>query len=132
MADALGDLLLAYQCAEGEAASRFLVVPADDHVVMALRRGATTLRAALSQPWAWVVEQPFGGGALHAWRVDVAALPEDALPRLGTRLSPEHEPIFSVRLVGDPLKDTSGVSASVVRRAVEGASQALKAVVDED
>lgn len=126
-----GDLMLAHQCDEDDetGVARFVVVPTELAIIDQLRQGEITVRQALHQPWSWLVDRRFGGGICTAWRVSLQSLPEDALPEAGVYLSPEHAPLLSVRMIGEGI-GTAGVPGSVVRRAIDGATAALKALTE--
>lgn len=81
--DSLGELLLAYLCAEDDSASRYVVVPIDDFRVDELVQGRKSMREALDQPWTWLVDVPFGQLPHLAWRMNTADLPSWVLPKQG-------------------------------------------------
>jgi hypothetical protein len=122
-------IFLAYQCAEDADLSRYIVVPANNALVDALRAGHATMRDALHQPWMWLVDRRHSGEIARARKIDFHELPEGALPRPGVLLLPSLRPVLSIRMVGAGL-GASNVPASVIRRAVEGATTALKFLVE--
>ena len=83
-----GALLLAYQCAETPDTSRFVVVPADRHDVLDLAEGRVALRAALAQPWVWIVDRRHDGTLTNAWSTSLRDVPDSVLPRAGVTLLP--------------------------------------------
>jgi hypothetical protein len=123
------DTLLVYQCDEDEAASRFIVVPCDARLLDAVQAGHCSVRDALTQAWTWVVDQPHGQAPQSAWRVDLESIPHGVLPGGSVMLLPSMDPLLSVRMVGSGL-GPGETPASVIRRVVEGASNALKTLVE--
>ncbi|MBD0328411.1 MAG: hypothetical protein ICV68_18500 [Pyrinomonadaceae bacterium] len=123
------DELLVYLSDQDEQLSRYVVVPVDRPLVNMLREGLVTVREALTQPWAWLVDQTHEGRVARALKIDVRRMPADALPRPGTLLLASMRPLLSVRMVGRGLL-AGHVPASVIRRAVDGATSALKALAE--
>lgn len=123
------DPLLVYQCDEDDTASRFIVVPCDARLLDAVQAGQCSVRDALTQPWAWVVDQPHGKAPQSAWRVDLESIPQGVLPGGSVMLLPSMDPLLSVRMVGTGL-GPGETPASVIRRVAEGASNALKTLVE--
>jgi len=125
-----GDLLLAYLFSEEDAISRYIVVPANPTLIEKLAHGRKSMRESLAQSWVWVVDVPFGKVPATAWKTDFLNLPNRFLPKAGLCVNPAHEPLLTVRLVGEGLGPENGVPASVITRAVSGSSKALKALVN--
>jgi hypothetical protein len=123
------DTFLAYQCAEAADRNRYIVVPSNAELVRELRSGLVSMREALSQPWTWLVDQFHSGEIAHARKIDLRELPASALPRPGVLLLPTLLPMLSLRMVGAGL-GPGNVPASVIRRAVEGATTALKVLAE--
>lgn len=124
-----GHLLLAYQCAEDRTLERFLLVPASERTVSAILENAVSLRDALTgSGWAWLIDRARDGTLTRPAAVELDSLPDTALPRPGVRLNPEPEVLLRVRLIGDELT-AHHVPASVVKRAVDGATGAVKTLV---
>ena len=117
-----GDRLLVCFLDAEDAGDVRLVVPTRDSIVAELRAGKLTLRDALWQPWAWLQFHD----ELRAVAVD--ALPSDCLPLAGTYLEPEHQPVVSIRLLGD--FDDRNVVASIINRAAESVRKSLKVLID--
>jgi hypothetical protein len=86
-----GELCLAHWCDEGDGLTRYIVVAFSNRLTARLEQGAISLRDALEQPRAWVIDEDGQGVVRSAWRVDVAELPEQVLPRPGTLLQPSLE-----------------------------------------
>ena len=122
-------LLLAYQCAQTDDLERYLVVPVDDEIIKALDENRLTLREALTgRGVAWLVDRRKDGGVINLGAVEPKILPASALPAEGVCLGPVAEPLLRLRMVGDTLTSHQ-VPASVVRRAVDGATGALRTLV---
>lgn len=123
-----GHLFLAYQCGEDGQLERFLLVPADDAFVADIEQNRLSLREALvRRGWAWLVDRRRSGRITKPARVYPGDLPESALPTPGIRLHPGPQVLLRVRMIGEEL--TPGhVPASVVKRAVDGATGAVKAL----
>lgn len=124
-----GQLLLAYMCGEDLDIERFLLVPTSERILRAIEGNELTLRDALTQQaLMYLVDRRFDGRVTGLAQIDSALLPESALPRHGVYLDPIPSPLFSIRLIGDALIPGK-VPSSVVRRAVDGATGAMKALV---
>ena len=122
-------LLLAYQCAQDSDVERYLIVPADDALIGALNSNKVTLRDALTgRGWAWLIDRRTDGTVTNLGAVDPNILPASALPREGTRISPAGEVLLRLRMVGEAITSDQ-VPANVVRRAVEGATGAVRTLV---
>lgn len=121
-----GHLLLAYQCGEDESTERFLLVPADAVFVQQIKDNIVSIREALlSRCWAWLIDRNRDGTLSGLTAVYPNELPETALPRSGVRLRPEPHVFLRIRMVGESLSRTN-VPASVVKRAVESSTGALR------
>jgi hypothetical protein len=124
-----GDLLLAYLCAQDDDIERFLIVPADEALISAIDQSKITLKEALiGRGWAWLVDRHKDGTLSNLSKVEPTTLPASALPRAGVRLDPGREPLLRLRMVGETVT-SDGVPASVVRRAVDGATGAVRILV---
>jgi hypothetical protein len=124
-----GYLLLAYQCAQDAQTERYLIVPADDALVHALDTSKVTLRDALTgRGWAWLVDRHLDGTISNTGAVDPNRLPPSALPKVGARITPAKDPLLRLKMVGESLA-ADQVPASVVRRAVDGATGAIRILV---
>ena len=124
-----GGLLLAFFTGVTDKADRFLLVPTNKAEIAALKSGLLPVREALLKPWAWQAVQRWHDGLLTQQPVRVQAESVETLPRPGVLLWPELEPLFVVRAVGDQLR-LGTVTASVMKRTLEGATHAVKAAVD--
>src|SRR5262249_16885037 len=91
--DREGELYLAHWVDEDEQVTRFIVVPFTPTFVERLKNGDLTLREALDQPRAWILDKAHTGEVRAAWRIQLADLPENVLPHPGTMLLPTLEPL---------------------------------------
>jgi len=127
-----GFLLLAYQCGSDSEVDRFLLVPASEGFLAEIESNLVPLREALlAQPWAWLIDRTHNGRLSPPSAVDPQVLPSGALPRSGTRLLPDtSDPnvLLRLKMIGEDLR-SGHVPASVVRRAVDGATNAMKTLV---
>ncbi len=89
--DQEGELCLAHWCDEEDCLTRYIVVVFSNRLVAQLEQGIIAVREALEQPRAWVLEEDADGNICSAWRVEVADLPEEVLPKPGTLLLPTFE-----------------------------------------
>jgi len=124
-----GDEFLAYLCDEDEEHTRYLVAPTSTSILDALRTGLLTVRDALEQPWTWLVDRAHDGRVTRARKVVFQQMEEGTIPRRGTLLWPSLLPLLSVRMVGNGI-EPGHVPASVIRRTVDGATAALKALAE--
>jgi hypothetical protein len=124
----LGDFL-AYACDEDDAITRYLLVPTGDDMMAALEKGLLTMREALAQPWLWIVDVGFDDVPRQIWRSTLDAIPEHRLPKPWAMLWPHLEPLLAVRLSGPHLVK-GRITASVIKRAVEGVTYTLKKLAE--
>ncbi len=122
-------LCLAHWCDEDGDATRFIVVPFSEKLTERLKQGELTLRDALDQPRAWVVDISPKSDALRTWLTRIADIPDDILPYMGTMLLPSLEPLISLRAVGVDIQE-GRVPGSVVRGLVEGVQKAVKLLAE--
>ena len=121
-------LFLAYQCAEDDERERFLLVPADYSMISAITENRLPIRDALTRSRrAWIVDYTREGTITQSEEVDPETLPETAMPRPGARLNPGPEALLRIRMIGEELT-SEHVPASVVRRTVDAATGAVKAL----
>jgi hypothetical protein len=59
-----------------------------NRLVAQLEQGVISVRDALEQPRAWVLDQDTDGNVRSAWRVEVTDLPDEVLPKPGALLLP--------------------------------------------
>ncbi|MDS4059137.1 MAG: hypothetical protein RKP73_11270 [Candidatus Contendobacter sp.] len=124
----LGDFL-AYVCDEDDQIARYLLAPTNDDTVAALEKGTCTMRETLAQPWLWVIDVGFDDVPRQVWRSTLEAIPETLLPKPWAMLWPNLEPLLAVRMIGPNLAK-GRIPASVIKRAVEGATYALKKLAE--
>lgn len=124
----LGDFL-AYACDEDDAITRYLLVPTGDDMLAALEKGLLTMREALAQPWLWIVDVGFDDVPRQIWRSTLDAIPDHRLPKPWAMLWPHLEPLLAVRLSG-PHLIKGRITASVIKRAVEGSTYTLKKLAE--
>jgi hypothetical protein len=121
--------LLAYQCGADAETDRFLLVPTREELLAEIEGNLTSLREALtSQPWAWLIERKGDGTLSRPLAVDPHKLPLDALPREGVRLFADTDVLLRLRMLGEGI-EAGHILASVVKRAVYGATDAIKTLV---
>lgn len=89
--DQEGELCLAHWCDEAEGTTRYLAVAFSNRLLAQLEQGVLSVRAALEQPRAWVIDEDATGNVRAAWRVELTDLPEDILPKPGVLLLPALE-----------------------------------------
>jgi hypothetical protein len=125
-----GKLLLAYQCGEDDSRERFLIVPADERLIADIVSNRIALRDALvgRGGWAWIVDRLRNGSLTSPGAIDPSALPNEALPRAGTKLYRLPDVLLRVRMIGAALTPEH-IPSSVVRRAVDGTTGAVKTLV---
>jgi hypothetical protein len=77
--------------------SRYLVAGINRDVLSQLRCGTLPVRDALTRSGAWLVDVDNDDAVMGSWRVDIARLPEGALPQEGVTLPPDRssEPILA-------------------------------------
>jgi hypothetical protein len=124
-----GDDLLAYQVAETDGRFGWIVVPTEARAIEQLRAGELALLDALRQPWSWFVTQSFEGALHGVRRVRFDDLPPASLPSEGVTLVATAQPFLTVRAKGPGLTSRD-VPASVVRKVVDGAMHAMKALIE--
>lgn len=119
-----GRLFLVYECADDDA--KYIVAPASSLIIQELKAGTRTVYDALDQPWIWIVGKSYDGRVLNARSVDgLAELSAGSRPSKHLMLWPRLMPLLSVRLVGRGMRKGQ-VPASVIRRAVDGPTSAIK------
>jgi hypothetical protein len=126
--DTDGDLLLAYQCWTDGHQEWILVVPSSNDAVAGLKSGRMTVRKALTQDWAWIVEND-DGVLVSAHAVDIDLLPSNSLPQADAYISADLEPLIRVKYTGRQLHHEN-VPASVVKYGIDRAYSGLKSLVD--
>ncbi len=95
--DDSGRLFLAHLCDDEGDTARYFVAPTNDRVLLQLRAGELSIRGALDQPLAWVVDLS-QSHVRRAWVATVDSLPLDALPRPDVMLRPELDLLHAQRV----------------------------------
>lgn len=113
-----------------EGFTRYLVAPTTDKILSRLTKGAVTLYDALDQPVLWAADIAHSGDVMRLAELgQLSDVPSNCLPARNRTLWPHLMPLFSYRLIGDGLVEGE-VPASVVSRAVDGATGALKKLIE--
>jgi hypothetical protein len=85
-----GRPLLAYLSDEQPHATWFVMAATAPAILDDLEHGRISVRQALTTSWMWLVRTDPVDQVTGAWSVTEAQIPEQRLPRPGTRLLPEH------------------------------------------
>ncbi len=110
--------------------TRYLVAPTSPAILEKLKKGAWTVLQALDQPILWIADVLDLDCSVSACELSgLGDVPEAVLPERDRTLWAHLMPILSYRLIGDGLVEGE-VPASVVVRAVDGATAALKKLLD--
>lgn len=110
--------------------TRYLIAPTSDKILDRLKKGACTLYEALDQPVLWAADIAYSGAILRLAELgQLSDVPFTCLPARNRTLWPHLMPLLSYRLIGDGLQEGE-VPASVVSRAVDGATGALKKLIE--
>jgi hypothetical protein len=83
-------MLLCYKLDQSEGISQYILVPTSTHLVTNLKRGAISLRSALSQSWSWIVEADDMFNVLRTWEQNIDDVPDECLPEPQYGLYYEH------------------------------------------
>ena len=124
-----GNLLLAYLCDQAEGGLNFLLAPSSSRSIERLKSGQISVREAINQAWIWIISCDQQWKILGAKSSSFDELPDAVLPREGTPLHPEHIPLLVTKQIG-PFLTPGRIPISVVRRAVDGASGAIKSLLE--
>ncbi len=127
--DPCDELLLVHSLLVLDRTSRYLVSAVDQRILDELKSGQLEVRGALRQPRCWVADVASDASVSKIWRVEFDVLPETVLPRAGTMLTPELEPLFRVRLLGRDL-GPQRTSASDIRMAAQAGESSLKRLAE--
>jgi hypothetical protein len=126
--DSQGDLLFLHQCDASESIWRYFVVPFSETLLADLEGGRLDLRSALDQPRLWVADFDRNGVAALFRIVDRASV-EAYLPIAGTMLSPEFEPLLSVRACGQSV-ELGKAKIGVIGTSLTNIRNALKTLAE--
>lgn len=105
--DRNAQLCLAHWCDADNDYNRFIVVPITDVLIQVLKIGAITLRDAIDQPRLWILDIAHCGKVHEAWKVSLANIPADVLPKPGTMLWASLERSITVKPLTKSLHDTT-------------------------
>jgi Ca-activated chloride channel family protein len=86
--DANDDLMLAYQCSEEGQTRRYIVVPFADSLASQLQAQTLGIREALTQIRTWIADVDASGKIIAAWKTELTKIPDNVLPKPGTKLPP--------------------------------------------
>jgi len=123
-------LHLAYMSGKTNTLSRFTVSPTNNKIIKRLITGEISIREAIVQPWLWCIDIDGSGQIENCWITSPDELPQNIIPRNGVMIDPKFETVFSVRVDGTHLS-RNNVPASAIKRAVDGAYNALKKISEE-
>ncbi len=126
---ATGQLLLAYVADETEHHQMLLLTPCKQSIVSDLREGRCAVRDALLSSWLWLAKLAHNGEWSDVWSIDSSSVPEDYLPRPGTLLYPDLEPVLSTRVVGASIARAT-TPASVIAYAADSMRKAIKTLLE--
>lgn len=113
-----------------EGYTRFLIAPTSPRIISKLKKGAITIYDALDQPLLWAADIDHSGFVTRASELlQLCDVPANFLPARNRTLWPHLMPLISYRLIGDGLTEGE-VPASVVSRAIDGATGALKKLIE--
>jgi hypothetical protein len=87
------------------------------------------LLGALRQPRCWIVDFGPGWEIQQLWLMSFNKVPREMLPRPGAMLTPELEPLFRVRLLGEGV-GPGNTSATDVRMAAQAGESSLKRLAE--
>lgn len=123
------NFFLVYQIGEDQTRERFLLVPATERFIEDIQANRVNLRDALTTSrLVWFVDRFRNGTLSDSHSIDVTDVPDDVLPESGVYLFPSAEPLLRLKLNGEGLGPDQ-VPGSVVKRAIEAATGAMKVLV---
>jgi len=123
--DVDGERNLVYWSDEDESVCRYVVVPTTQRILDSLQSGIISVHDALNQPRCWLCDVTSDGEIVGCQLVDFEAIPNDALPALGTMLWPSLEPLLTLRAIGQEIAPGQ-IPGSVIRSCVEGVQKSFK------
>jgi hypothetical protein len=125
------DLLLVHNLCVSDGVSRYLVSPIDLRILGDLKAGRLDIYSALRQPRCWIADLVPADAAQPPWRfhalyrIDFDSVPKDHLPRPGTMITPDLDPIFRLRLIGSGV-GPGNTTAADIRMAAQAAESGLR------
>jgi hypothetical protein len=127
--DDAGSLMLAHFCDDDAGTSRYFVAPTDERLLTRLRAGDLSIRGALDQPLAWIIDVNARGEVQQVWVASIEDLPPDALPQPDVMLRPSLDPLIRLRAVGAQIRPGT-LPTSAVRQLVTSVEQATGTLVN--
>lgn len=119
--------LIAYVADESDQGTFTVLAPISASRLRSLELGTISVLDALTESCAWL--HLSGPGRSTAWPLNFNDFPTEFLPRRGTPLLPEHEPILRTRAVGETIS-LGQIPASVVALVADSSRKALKTLFD--
>lgn len=120
-----GQMLLAHSLSDAEGLSRYLLCVTDSRIVAELESGRLDLLGALRQPRCWIADFGPAWDVRQLWLIPFDKLPKNVLPKSGSMLTPELNPLFRIRLIGSGV-GLGKTKASDIRMAVQAAESGLR------
>jgi hypothetical protein len=122
-----GQPLFAYVADDMDEEIVTLLAPVSSSGIAALKQGAFGIRETLASSWTWM--HVSDGEQAYVWAVNIDEIPDSHLPKPGTPLLPEHEPVFRTRAVGEQVVQGK-MPASVVAFVADSTRKAFKTILD--
>ena len=122
-------MLLAHNLCTTTGVSRYLVVVTDTKLIDDLKAGRLDVLGALRQPRCWIADVGPAWVPSQLWLTSFDEVPKSMLPGPGSMLTPELDPLFRVRLLGDGV-GPGKTSATDVRMAAQAAESSLKRLAE--
>jgi hypothetical protein len=128
---------LFYKVEELDGSDLFLITHTTDTIIEAVKKGALSLRGALTNPDYWILDVDAAMQVRRYWSVREEDLPSDFLPEAGLGLYPQNTPVadtieqassfFSVKFSGEGLTN-KGMPFGIFKGLVDDAYEALKKI----
>lgn len=123
-----GELLFLHQCGESDEIWRYFVVPFSEPLLAELEGGRIDLHTALDQPRLWIAD--IGRvGVKSLYQVQLRKNVSEYFPCPGTMLSPELEPLLSVRSIGQNVS-LGRVTVGALRTVLDNIRGSLKLLAE--
>jgi hypothetical protein len=120
-----GNPLLAHSISAGDGLSRYLVSVVDERLIDELKAGRLDVLGALRQPRCWVVDFGARWEIAGLWAISFSKVPGRFLPKAGSMLTPELEPLFRLRLIGSGV-GPGKTSAGDIKTAAQAVESGLR------